>query len=389
MSLFSPFSLFFFFNDTATTEIYTLSLHDALPIYLEHAVRRRQLIAAVQRLRVLPAAGRHHVHERHFLSLGGPLPSERMELTAFQMRQPRMPLDATEQLAEDLPRPVIVLVDAREQPPLANHCELHLETAQLLGQRLGNGNDAITTPLVELRPELDLGRIETDVRPTEAANRPNPRPSCFREHERHFPPLPALAPAFLRRRRRQVLSGLPELQKPVVRRDRSARVFFLRHLHAAKRVALEQPRPIRQPLVHCPVDHLAQQLDLALDRPGSHRSGLATIRPPVPRPTHRDVALHVVLGQVICPLFGTEARNQQPGVGLLLLARPFDVPVVARSLLLVSVPQTFERQQLGEADLLATLQLARSEEHTSELQSQSNLVCRLLLEKKKQTDCDS
>src|SRR5436190_14884978 len=27
-----PFSLCFFFNDTATTEIYTLSLHDALPI---------------------------------------------------------------------------------------------------------------------------------------------------------------------------------------------------------------------------------------------------------------------------------------------------------------------------------------------------------------------
>src|SRR5256885_3921131 len=32
MSLLS-FSVFFFFNDTATTEIYTLSLHDALPIY--------------------------------------------------------------------------------------------------------------------------------------------------------------------------------------------------------------------------------------------------------------------------------------------------------------------------------------------------------------------
>src|SRR5947199_7083940 len=28
--------LFFFFNDTATTEIYTLSLHDALPIYLNN-----------------------------------------------------------------------------------------------------------------------------------------------------------------------------------------------------------------------------------------------------------------------------------------------------------------------------------------------------------------
>src|SRR3712207_8903396 len=26
--------MFFFFNDTATTEIYTLSLHDALPIFL-------------------------------------------------------------------------------------------------------------------------------------------------------------------------------------------------------------------------------------------------------------------------------------------------------------------------------------------------------------------
>src|SRR2546429_8090050 len=29
----NPLSFFFFFNDTATTEIYTLSLHDALPIY--------------------------------------------------------------------------------------------------------------------------------------------------------------------------------------------------------------------------------------------------------------------------------------------------------------------------------------------------------------------
>src|SRR2546425_10173053 len=29
----------FFFNDTATTEIYTLSLHDALPISLENVAR--------------------------------------------------------------------------------------------------------------------------------------------------------------------------------------------------------------------------------------------------------------------------------------------------------------------------------------------------------------
>src|SRR2546426_11560795 len=32
------FSSFFFFNDTATTEIYTLSLHDALPIWTALAV---------------------------------------------------------------------------------------------------------------------------------------------------------------------------------------------------------------------------------------------------------------------------------------------------------------------------------------------------------------
>src|SRR5438876_7323016 len=33
----SVLRLLFFFNDTATTEIYTLSLHDALPISLIHA----------------------------------------------------------------------------------------------------------------------------------------------------------------------------------------------------------------------------------------------------------------------------------------------------------------------------------------------------------------
>src|SRR2546427_5621380 len=35
------FLLFFFFNDTATTEIYTLSLHDALPICFGRAQRPR------------------------------------------------------------------------------------------------------------------------------------------------------------------------------------------------------------------------------------------------------------------------------------------------------------------------------------------------------------
>src|SRR5205085_9641728 len=39
------FFFFFFFNDTATTEIYTLSLHDALPIPRESAAGRSPVSA--------------------------------------------------------------------------------------------------------------------------------------------------------------------------------------------------------------------------------------------------------------------------------------------------------------------------------------------------------
>src|SRR2546425_4157831 len=38
---------FFFFNDTATTEIYTLSLHDALPIASEPALQANSRSAAL------------------------------------------------------------------------------------------------------------------------------------------------------------------------------------------------------------------------------------------------------------------------------------------------------------------------------------------------------
>src|SRR2546423_8898554 len=38
-------NIFFFFNDTATTEIYTLSLHDALPISESPRIRRELLRA--------------------------------------------------------------------------------------------------------------------------------------------------------------------------------------------------------------------------------------------------------------------------------------------------------------------------------------------------------
>src|ERR1041385_9541909 len=50
--------LFFFFNDTATTEIYTLSLHDALPIWL----RRHCGARGVRRAPALTRAPRSEEH---------------------------------------------------------------------------------------------------------------------------------------------------------------------------------------------------------------------------------------------------------------------------------------------------------------------------------------
>src|SRR5688572_1579529 len=44
-----------------------------------------------------------------------------------------------------------------------------------------------------------------------------------------------------------------------------------------------------------------------------------------------------------------------------------------------------EKAFLSDGTLKQRKERSRSEEHTSELQSQSNLVCRLLLEKKKKT----
>src|SRR5215510_15871015 len=51
--MFFFFFFFFFFNDTATTEIYTLSLHDALPILCQRKPPRRRLQRQVRRLAVL------------------------------------------------------------------------------------------------------------------------------------------------------------------------------------------------------------------------------------------------------------------------------------------------------------------------------------------------
>src|SRR2546430_7691948 len=52
----SLFLFFFFFNDTATTEIYTLSLHDALPISKPGATLARMTRAILAVLVFLPPA---------------------------------------------------------------------------------------------------------------------------------------------------------------------------------------------------------------------------------------------------------------------------------------------------------------------------------------------
>src|SRR5256885_2432019 len=62
---------FFFFNDTATTEIYTLSLHDALPI-CTHMVRTGVLRVFGANLRDLLAHSMSNRSEEHTSELQSP-----------------------------------------------------------------------------------------------------------------------------------------------------------------------------------------------------------------------------------------------------------------------------------------------------------------------------
>src|SRR5258708_29321533 len=66
-------NLLFFFNDTATTEIYTLSLHDALPISLRSGPRRESASSYPVRSRGVPISrGMKKRSEEHTSELQSP-----------------------------------------------------------------------------------------------------------------------------------------------------------------------------------------------------------------------------------------------------------------------------------------------------------------------------
>src|SRR5260370_29833169 len=78
-------------------------------------------------------------------------------------------------------------------------------------------------------------------------------------------------------------------------------------------------------------------------------------------------------------LFRSPARASPP-------ARPIGVPSARQHAAPVSMPSSWN--WIAFMPPATDDGMLRSEEHTSELQSHLNLVCRLLLEKKKQTNTD-
>src|SRR2546427_6804061 len=77
------------------------------------------------------------------------------------------------------------------------------------------------------------------------------------------------------------------------------------------------------------------------------------------------------------PGTGSLCWDRKMALGLVTPLRPFSV--MAKTPISLTAPKRF----LMARTRRKLLCVSRSEEHTSELQSQSNLVCRLLLEKKK------
>src|SRR3989442_9071093 len=70
-------------------------------------------------------------------------------------------------------------------------------------------------------------------------------------------------------------------------------------------------------------------------------------------------------------------------ISLVIICIPFSPMHCSNSAEMLSLPQAFPFGRSLITASISSLQIVRSEEHTSELQSRPHLVCRLLLEKKK------
>src|SRR5256885_6412455 len=102
---------FFFFNDTATTEIYTLSLHDALPI----SIPSRKIVS--------PQNTEHGCYYPSITDDGQVAPIPRSEEHTSELQSPcnlvcRLLL---EKKKEDMSPHLIVVLDSRPQSRLSSH----------------------------------------------------------------------------------------------------------------------------------------------------------------------------------------------------------------------------------------------------------------------------
>src|SRR5688572_4329389 len=108
---------------------------------------------------------------------------------------------------------------------------------------------------------------------------------------------------------------------------------------------------------------------------------------------HRHFGKAAAASFVSQPTLSTQIRKLEEELGVALVERaprkvmltPAGREIAERARKIVSdVEQMREAARRSQDPEAGTVRLGmRSEEHTSELQSQSNLVCRLLLEKKK------
>src|SRR5256886_594650 len=108
---------------------------------------------------------------------------------------------------------------------------------------------------------------------------------------------------------------------------------------------------------------------------------------PIPKP-HADTAQMTMI-LLLCHPFTSgnwrkyvhQKNSHKPSLATIVMI--CTINATRYSIAACRLATTYEPMKRAVRKLALTRNISRSEEHTSELQSQSNLVCRLLLEKKK------